>query len=408
MNLILAIGILIVTGFGGGLLARKIKFPRISGYIIIGILLSPSLLNIIPSQLIRGELSLITDIALGIIAYLIGGSLKLERLKGLGRGILAITAFQSLGAWLFVGLLVAFLGHLLVPLNLPHASYFQTYLPMAIIIGAVSCATAPAATLAIVREYRASGPFTTTLLGVVALDDAVAILGTSVAISFSRMLIAGESISPYSMLLPPVWEIAGSLVLGVGVGFVLIHMSPLAKTRKALLALVFGMIMLCVGLSRTLGVSPLLANMAVGFVIVNRMKQSEQLFGVIDDIEDVIFAMFFTLAGTHFDLRILSATGVLSLLIILGRFSGKFLGARIGSSLAHAPESVRKYLGLGLFPKAGVTVGLILLVQREPTFSAIGNLIISAVLASVIINELIAPPLTKYAIVKAGEAKVFS
>lgn len=406
MNLVLAIGILIITGFSGGLLARKIKFPRISGYIIIGVLLSPSLLNVIPSELIRGELSVVTDITLGIIAYLIGGSLKLERLKGLGRGILAITAFQSLGAWLFVGLLIAFLGHLLLPLNSLHASYSQTYLPMAIIIGAVSCATAPAATLAIVHEYRASGPFTTTLLGVVALDDAVAILSTSVAMSFSRMLIGGGGISPYKMLLPPLWEIAGSLALGVGVGFAIIHMSPLAKTRKTLLALVFGMIMLCVGLSRTLGISPLLANMAMGFVIVNRMKQSEQLFGVIDDIEDVIFAMFFTLAGTHFDLRILSAAGVLSVLIILGRFSGKFLGARIGSSLSHAPESVRKYLGLGLFPKAGVTVGLILLVQREPAFSMIGSLIVSAVLASVIINELIAPPLTKYAIVKAGEAKV--
>jgi len=407
MNLILAIGVLIITGFSGGLLARKIKFPRISGYIIIGILLSPSLLNIIPSRLIKGELSLVTDVALGIIAYLIGGSLSLRRLRGLGRGILTITSFESLGAWLFVGLLIAFLGHLFVPLNPLHASYSQTYLPMGIIIGAVSCATAPAATLAIIHEYRASGPFTTTLLGVVALDDAVAILSTSVAISFSRMLIGG-SISPYKMLLPPLWEIAGSLALGVGVGFALIHMSPLAKTRKTLLGLVFGMIMLCVGLSRTLGVSPLLANMTMGFVIVNRMKESQQLFGVIDDIEDVIFAMFFTLAGAHFDLRVMAAAGVLSLLIILGRFSGKYLGARIGSSLSHAPESVRKYLGLGLFPKAGVTVGLILLVQRDPAFSMIRNLIISAVLASVIINELIAPPLTKYAIFKAGEAKVSS
>ena len=408
MNLILAIGVLIITGLGGGLLARRIKFPRISGYIIIGILISPSLLNIIPSHLIRGELSLVTDVGLGIIAYLVGGSLSLKRLRRLGRSILAITAFQSLGAWLLVGLLIAFLGHLFVPLNPPHASYSQTYLPMGIIIGAVSCATAPAATLAIVHEYRASGPFTTTLLGVVALDDAVAILSTSVAISIAGMLVGGGSISLYKMLLPPLWEIAGSLALGVGVGYALIHMSRLAKTRKTLLALVFGMIMLCIGLAKALGVSSLLANMTMGFVIVNKVKQSEQLFGVIDDIEDVILAMFFTLAGAHFDLQVMAAAGALSLLIILGRFSGKFLGARIGSSLSHAPESVRKYLGLGLFPKAGVTVGLILLVQQHPAFSVIGNLMISGVLASVIINELIAPPLTKYAIFKAGEARVSS
>jgi Kef-type K+ transport system membrane component KefB len=134
------------------------------------------------------------------------------------------------------------------------------------------------------------------------------------------------------------------------------------------------------------------------------MKNNENMFGVIDDIEDVIFAMFFTLAGAHFDLEVMEVAGMLSLLIVVGRCFGKFVGARIGASISRAPVAIKKYLGFGLLPKAGVTVGLAILAKQHPAFSVIGSIMVSAILASVIINELIAPPLTKYAIFKTGEA----
>ncbi len=405
MNSILAVGVLVIAGFFGGLVAKKIRYPRISGYIIVGMLLSPSVLNVIPSQLIREDLSVITDIVLGVIAYLIGGSLSIERLKKLGKNIVTITPFEALGAWIFVTLLILSLGHFVIEFEISNSNFYQTYLPMAIIIGAISCPTAPAAIMAIIHEYRAKGPLTTTLLGVVALDDAFAIISFAIATSIAAVLIIGvEALSLYQMFIIPILDIAGSLLLGAGFGFALVYMSRFAKTRKTLLVTVLGMIMLSVGATKVLGISSLLVNMAVGFVVVNKMRPGEKMFAVISDIEDVIFAMFFTLAGAHFDLGVVKTAGILALLIVIGRFSGKFIGAKIGAVVSHAPTVVRKYLGFGLLPKAGVTIGLVLLVQQNSVFSVIKVIMVNAILASVIINELIAPPLTKYALFKAGEA----
>lgn len=405
MNSILAVGVLVIAGFFGGLVAKKIRYPRISGYIIVGMLLSPSVLNVIPSQLIREDLSVITDIALGVVAYLIGGSLSIERLKKLGKNIITITPFQALGAWIFVTLLILSLGHFVIEFDISNSNFYQTYLPMAIIIGAISCATAPAAILAIIHEYGAKGTLTTTLLGVVALDDAFTIVSYAIATSIAAVLIIGvEALSLYQMLIVPMFDVVGSLLLGAGFGFVLVYMSRFAKTRKTLLVIVLGTIMLSIGTAKILGISSLLANMAIGFVIVNKMRSSEKMFTVINDIEDVIFAMFFTLAGAHFDLGVVKTAGILALLIVIGRFSGKFIGAKIGAVVSHAPTVVRKYLGFGLLPKAGVTMGLVLLAQQNSVFSVIGSIMVNAILASIIINELIAPPLTKYALFKAGEA----
>ncbi len=399
MNLVLAIGIVIVIGFLGGLIANKLKFPRITGYIIIGILLSPSLLNIIPAATVK-NLGIITDIALGIIAFLIGGSLRLEPLRKLRRSIAWITSFQSLGAWLFVTLLLIFLSPLI--LTIPNATFSQTYVPMAFIIGAISCATAPAATMAIINECKAKGPLTTTLLAVVALSDVIAVIAYTIASGIFQPLVNGVGgISFYEILGIPFLHIAESIAIGTLFGFTLIYIAKLVKTRELLLVIVFGMIMLCVGVTELLGISAILANMAAGFIVVNRVKKNE-MFLVIEGVEDVIFAMFFVLAGLHFDLSIIKVSGILALLIILGRFSGKYLGARAGATISHASGEVKKYLGLALLPKAGVTIGLMLLAER--TFPTFGAIMVDATLASIIINELVAPPLTKYAIFKAGEA----
>jgi len=146
--------------------------------------------------------------------------------------------------------------------------------------------------------------------------------------------------------------------------------------------------------------------MTVGFVVVNKMRNSENMFKVIDDIEGIIFAMFFTLAGLHFDLGVMKIAGILAILIFIGRCVGKFEGTRIGASISHAPRIVKKYLGFALLPTVGVAVGLAILAKQHPAFSVIGNIMVSAILASVIINELVAPLLMKYAIFKAGETGI--
>ncbi len=398
MNLVLAIGIIIVAGFLGGLAAEKLKLPRITGYIIVGVLLSPSILNIIPTETI-GSLGIITDIALGIIAYLIGSSLKIESLRGLGKSIAWIVPFEALGACFLVTLVLAILGHLIIPNQI----FWQAYFPLAFIIGAISCATAPAATMAIISEYKARGPLTTTLLAVVALDDAIAVIVFAIALGIGQPLVSGAGISAYEMLAIPLLHMVESVAIGAVFAIALVYISKLVKTRELLLVIVFGMIMLCAGVTSYLGISPILANMVVGFVIVNRVNRKE-MFVVVEEIEDVIYAMFFVLAGLHFDLSVLKTAGILALLIVIARYAGKYMGARTGAKISHAPDVIRKYLGLALLPQAGVAIGLSLLAASKfPTF---GDILLNGVLASVIINELVTPPLTKYAIFKSGEARV--
>jgi len=398
MNLVLALGIIVIAGFLGGLAAGKLKFPRVTGYIIIGVLLSPSLLNIIHAETVV-NLDIITDITLGFIAYLIGGSLKTESLRGLGKSITWITLFQSLGAWFLVTLFIAILGHLVIP----GQTFWQFYFPIAFIIGAISCATAPAATMAIISEYKARGPLTTTLLAVVALDDAIGILAFAITAGICQPLVSSIDVSFYQMLGVPFLHIVESAAIGIVFGVALMYISRLARTRELLLVVVFGVIMLCVGLTRYLGISSILASMVVGFIIVNKVKRKE-MFLVVEEIEDVFFAMFFVLAGLHFDLSVLKVAGILALLIVLTRCMGKYFGARVGATISHAPDNVKRYLGFALLPKAGVTIGLVLIAALKfPTF---GTVMLNAVLASTIINELIAPPLTKYAISKAGESNI--
>lgn len=398
MNLVLAIGIMVVVGFLGGLAANRFKFPKVTGYIIIGILLSPSLLNIISRATIE-NLNIITDIGLGIIAFLVGGSLRLESLRKLRRSIGWITVFQSLGAWLLVTLLLAFLGPLI--LTIPEATFSQTYFPMAFIIGAISCATAPAATIAVLKEYKATGFLTTALLAVVALDDAIAVMAFAIALGISQPLVSGAGgISFYEMLAVPLLYIAESIAIGIFFAFALIYIAKLVRTRQLLLVLVFGMIMLSIGISNLLGISSILANMVIGFIVINKVR-GNQMFLVVEEIEEIIFAMFFVLAGLHFDLSVMKVAGILALLIVVSRYAGKYFGTRAGATISHAPDKIKKYLGLALLPQAGVALGLVLLAERAfPTFGAI---MFNGVLASVIINELVTPPLVKYAIFRAGE-----
>ncbi|PIU12631.1 MAG: sodium:proton antiporter [Hadesarchaea archaeon CG08_land_8_20_14_0_20_51_8] len=399
MNLVLAIGIMIIVGFFGGLVARKFKLPMILGYIIVGMLLSPSLLNVIHAETIK-NLNVIVDVGLSIIAFLIGGALSLKSLRKLGKIIAWITPLQSLGAWFLVTLGLALLGPFI--LNIEGATFSQVYFPLAFVIGAVSCATAPAATMAIIHEYKARGSMTTTLLAVVALDDAVAVIATAIALGISLPLASGAgSVSLFRMLGVPLLEIAGSVAVGLIFGLLLMYMSRLARTPEFILVAVLGNIVVCVGISDLLGVSSILACMMIGFFLVNTLKKGE-VFHVIEGIEDLVFVVFFVLAGLHFDLGVMRSAGVLALLIVLFRCTGKYTGTRIGATISHAPDAIKKYLGLALLPKAGVTIGLILLAERA--FPLFGAIMLNAVLASVIINELIAPPLSKYAIFKAGEA----
>ncbi|MFP3869199.1 MAG: cation:proton antiporter [Desulfobacteraceae bacterium] len=400
---LLAVGLLLMLGWWGGRAANAIKLPRISGYLVAGMLLSPSFSNILSRRVIDEDLYIITEIALGIIAYSIGGSLVYERLKRLGKIILWIAISQAVGAFLISAAVLTLALPWLTGLHGPEYQLLSTYLPMALIIGAISVANAPGAALAIIAELRAKGPFTTTFLGVIAIGDGLAIIIFALAATAAHFLINPQAVLGLKMIGGPIAEITLSLVLGGAAGMGLKFMARLVRRREALLMVILGVLFSTSGVAILFELSPLLANMVVGFIIVNLERRQRDFFIVIEQIEETLFGLFFGLAGAYLDLGVIKSAGLLTLAIIICRFSGKQLGVWLGAYLSHAPEIIRKYLGLALFPKAGVTVGLVLVAREIFPQPLVASILVNAVIGSVIINELIAPPLVKHALLRAGE-----
>ncbi len=399
------LGLLLLLSYLGGEIATFCGVPRVTGYLVIGMFLSPSVLDVFHERLVKEELTLVIHIALGIIAFSIGGTLELNTLRRLGRHIIWITFTQGIGAFLMATLMLSFLFPVIFGEGLASPSYWSVYFPAALVIGAISAATAPAAILAIVHEYRAKGPLTTILLGVVALDDALTIFLYAFAVSIAGSLIHQEAFAWQNLLITPGISVLVSLAIGGGLGVGLRTLMPFVPRREALLGLVIGCIFLASGFAITMEVSPLLANMMFGFVVANYVGQHKELFAIVEGLEDAIFGMFFTLAGAHLDLKVIESAGWLALLISLGRFSGKLLGSHLGARISDAPQSVKKYLGFALLPKAGVTVGLVFDSMDVLGDTPLAGVIVSGMLGSVILNELLTPFLVRFTLFKAGEAR---
>ncbi|MBW2011509.1 MAG: cation:proton antiporter [Deltaproteobacteria bacterium] len=398
------IGLLLLFSYAGGKVANCLKAPRVTGYLVTGMLLSPSLLGLFHERLVKEDLTLITDIALAIIAFSIGGSLSWTKLKKLGKQILCITLTEASGSFLVTTVSLTLFFYLMNALKGDFSCFWTLYFPMALIIGAISAATAPAATLAIIHEYRAKGPFTTTLLGVVALDDALAIIFAAFAITIAQSFVNHEAITLQNFLFSPLFSILISLCIGGGVALCLRNLIRFVPRGQAMLGVMLGSVFLTAGLAVSLKVSPLLANMMLGFVLINFVDHHESLFSIIENIEEPIFGMFFALAGAHLDFGVMQTAGLLSLVITIGRFSGKLMGTRLGTQISHAPQTVKKYLGFGLLPTAGVTVGLVLEAKGIFGSSYLSEIMVNSVLGSVILNELLSPFFVRFSLIKAGEA----
>lgn len=400
---LLSVGLLLILGYWGGRAANLIKLPRVSGYLVIGILLSPSTFNILDRQLVNEDLYVVTEMALAIIAYTIGGSLIIQELKRLGGMILWVTISQAVGACLLTTVVLVYTLPFITNLRGPEYDLLRTYLPMALVIGAISVATAPGAVIAIVSEFKARGPFTSTLMGVVAIDDGLAIIFFALAATAAHFIMDPSSVPWMQMMGGALSEIVFSVLLGIVAGAALKFMARLIRRREALLMVILGVIFVTAGIASVFKLSALLANMIAGFIIVNFEARHHDFFLVIEHIEEPLFGLFFGLAGACMDLRILRFTGLLAIMIMLTRISGKLLGTWVAAKPFGAPENVRKYLGLALLPKAGVTVGLVLMAREIFPVPEVVTILVNAVIGSVILNELMAPPLVKYALVKSGE-----
>lgn len=398
---LLYLGILILSGYAGGRVAHAVNLPRITGYIVAGMLLSPSLTGILSVSVIEGELSLITDMALGVIAFSIGGALEFDRLRKLGKPIIVITLVQAVLVSLLVSLSVIFLFPHLPGAGIEKGS---ALVAVSLLLGAICAATAPAAVLGVVHEYKARGPMTTVLLGVITLDDGITLMLFSMATGIAVSL-RGSGVSLVEAgLVEPGKEIMMAIIVGTAAGLLLKLVIPVVRRRGALLGLTLGAIFITSGLALTLRASSLLACMTLGLVLVNTMNRPDEWFESVEKIEEPLFAMFFVLAGAHLKIGVLMAAGTLTALILVMRTAGKLGGAYLGAIVSGAPMVVRKYLPLGLLPQAGVSIGLALAAKEYINDPAAARIMVNAILASVIINELISPLLVKTALIKSGEA----
>ena len=396
---ILTLGLILVAGYFAGRAANFFRLPRISGYIVAGFAFSPSITGIIAPQQIDDLFGLTSEIALAFIAYCIGGSLLISRVRVLEKGILWITFTQGLGAFVCTCLAVYAVGDFL-PSYISETG--NTFISVVLILGGISVATAPAATMAVIHELRAKGSLTTTLLGVVALDDAFSIIIFSITTTIASQLLPGSVDN--SVILKGFITIAGAIAVGFIAGLIFSYFLDPSKRPETNLMLTLGAIFLVSGLSSNLGASPLLANMVMGFVIINKVTHADELFNQLEIIEETIFCLFFTLAAAHFDTRVFTTSALLGIVILIGRFIGKLSGTFVGGKISKTPPEIYKYLGITLLPQAGLSLGLIFL--AKPIFSTeIFDLLLSAMLVSIILNEIISPPLVKWSITKAGENK---
>ncbi|WP_129597918.1 cation:proton antiporter [Anaerophilus nitritogenes] len=387
MNPFISLGIALIVGILFGKFMNKLKVPAVAGYIIAGLLLGKSGFNLVNYTIIE-QLSFLSDFALGIIAFNIGSELEFSVMKKLGKSIFIIAFFEAFGAFL----LVSGVTYL-----------FTKDISTALILGAVSSATAPAATVMVLREYGAKGCLTSTLLGVVAVDDAICLMIYSVASSIAKVFINHEAVTIQKIFIHPIIEIVLSIVIGSILGIVLTYLIKISKKDTELLPFIVGSIILLVGIALKFSLSPLLCAMSLGIIVVNISNNSRRVFSSIESFSPPIITAFFTLAGSRLDISLLPQIGVLGIAYLVFRILGKILGASLGGIVSDAPIVVKKYIGFGLLSQVGVAVGLAIVVSREFPGTPLGSLVITILLSTTIVTEIIGPLATKNAIIKAKE-----
>ena len=386
MGVLLKLGIVLVAGLIGGRLARMVKLPEVTGYLLSGLFLGPSLFNLI-SAADSASFSVISDVALAAIAFSIGSEFLVKDMKKLGRAIVIITLLEVVGAVFAVFFVVYVL--------------FGQPFALSIVIASMSAATAPAATLMVIRQYRASGPLSKAILPVVALDDVFGIIAFGIAISAARLTMGSTGQSSPAMFVQPLIEIIGSLGLGASFGVILLFFAKRAKGEEETLIIVITAIALTTGLSVLLGWSPLLACIMAGAVVFNLLPGPVRIHNALHHFTPPVYLLFFTLAGASLDLNILSDVGLLGVAYILARAGGKILGAWLGAKAVKAEDAIRKNLGFALLPQGGISIGLSVIVRQQlPQYAAP---IVAVIMFSVLVFETTGPIFAKIAIKRAGE-----
>jgi Kef-type K+ transport system membrane component KefB/nucleotide-binding universal stress UspA family protein len=404
LNITLTLSILLCLGFLAAKAGNFIKLPSVTGYILAGLLLGPSGFHIVSAEAVRQQLNHFTQIALMLISFGVGEHLEIKHLKSRAKSVGIIASGEILGAFILV-----FIGTLLVAqlsrVGLP-AWQITEYAVLALLLGSVSVATAPGTTLQVLREMRAAGPLTTTLMAVVAINNGMAIMMFGIAVSIAHHLMAAGDSSVTQAITASLLEIGGSLALGMIAGMAIDFVISRLKNQGEVLTAGLAILLLSGELANLINFSPLLVGMAAGFTIVNQDYRDLRLFRALNSFEPPIYVLFFTIAGIQLDLKTLAVTGGLGLTYFLCRAIGKIIGAGVGAKIAAAPQTVKRYLGLALVPQADVAIGLLFLISNDTALNNFSSIITPVVLAGVILAELLGPVLAKRAVSLAKETRV--
>lgn len=413
LDILAIVGIIILVAYLAGQIFRQLGIPQVVGFIVAGTLLGPSVLHVVPGEL-SDSLTFVTELALGLIGFEMGEHLRFDELRKLGRSILIIVLVQAAGAFFLVwGGVYLITGDL----------------PVSMILGAIAMATAPAATVDVLAEYGAEGPMTTTLLAVIGIDDALTLLVFSITAAMAEPLLdTGGSVglldvltgrgevSIFEMIELPLFEIGGSLLVGIAFGFFLTrimshithHHAPERRQHDAM-SVSIAVIFIATGLSRSIELSLILTTMIMGVVVVNLDPRHGRFIRfTIEQAGPVAYVLFFALVGAGLDLSVLPSMGFVGLAYMLLRIAGKYSGAWVGGYVASCDPKVRNNLGLALLSQAGVAIGLALAVETRfgdlgPESKDLAKLVVSVVTATTFVVQLIGPLLVKVAITRAGE-----
>ena len=384
-NTLFYLALILFSGLVLGRAVKLAKLPNVTGYLVAGLLIGPFVFRLVPADTVKG-LEVVSEMALAFIAFSIGSEFKYTYLKKVGPMPIVIAIFEGLAATAVV------LSVLVI---------FGFDMELALLLGAIASATAPAATIMVIKQYRARGPVTETLMSVVALDDAVALIAFGFAVAIVNMMQNPGETSVVLSILKPVGEILGSLLTGFLLGLAFKFPLRYFKKDSNRLIITCGFVFLGSSLASMLGMSPLLLCMAMSATLVNVSSEGGSILKLADTVTPPIFLMFFVVSGMELDITVLPRVGLIGILYIIFRVVGKISGAAIGAAIMKAPGTIRKYLGFSLVPQAGVAIGLSLLAaQLVPQYA---QTIRAVVLSATLIYELTGPAITKAALARAGE-----
>jgi len=380
---LLSLAVILLIGFASTRLTKRVGLPYVSGYIVSGILIGPHLLGLIPQSVVS-NMGFVSDIALSFIAFGVGRFFRRETIRSTGRAVLIVTVLEALLAGALVTAAMALV--------------FRLDWNLSLLLGAIATATAPASTLMTINQYKAKGAFVDVLLQVVALDDVVCLLVFSIASAWVSAG-AGGGATFAGVALPLLYNL-GAMGLGALFGLLLSKMLPPSRSRDNRLILAIAMLLGLSGICAAFDVSPLLACMVFGAVYINHTSD-KKLFKQLNRFTPPVMILFFVVSGMKLNLPMLSAFGLVGVGYFLIRILGKYAGAYIGCLFTGLPVKTRRYLGAALVPQAGVAIGLAYLAERilPPD---IGSLLVTIILASSVLYELIGPACAKMALIRSG------